>query len=59
MFVEDQEKLIFDKMEPLEKVGVNMLKKVGAKPQTKQEIGEKLKVACAGKLSCQSVRSYC
>ena len=47
---EDQEKLIFDKLEPLEKVGVNMLKSMGTLPQTREEIGITLKQACNGRL---------
>jgi hypothetical protein len=47
---DEQEALIFDKLQPLEKVGINMLKKLGAPPQTKEEIGVTLKSACDGQL---------
>ena len=47
---EDQEKLIFDKMDPLCKKGIQMLKAMGAEEQTKDDIRKTLDQACAGKL---------
>lgn len=39
---EDQEKLIFDKMDPLEQMGVKMLKKMKQEEQTRAQIRETL-----------------
>ena len=47
---EETEKMIFNKLQPLEKVGVNMLQKMGAETMSKAEIEVKLKEACAGQL---------
>ena len=47
---EDQEKLIFDKLNALEKGGIKMLRGMGSDPMTKPEIREVLNQACAGQL---------
>ena len=47
---EDQEKLIFDKMDPLSKGGIKLLRSMGAEEQSKEDIRKTLDQACAGQL---------
>eukprot|EP01043_Picozoa_sp_COSAG02_P014829 COSAG02_NODE_618_length_19461_cov_39.117447_6_plen_1075_part_00 len=47
---EDQEKLIFDKMDPMCQWGINMLKKMEQPKQEKEDIRKTLDKACKGSL---------
>lgn len=47
---EDQEKLIFDNMDGLTKLGIKYLKTLGQPEQTKEDIRKTLDQACAGRL---------
>jgi Ca2+-binding EF-hand superfamily protein len=47
---EDQEKLIFDDMDPLCKQGIKLLKSMGEDEQSKDDIRKVLDQACAGQL---------